>query len=441
AMLPAPLRRPLAAHGGALAWDGRVLATGLALIAVAALLSGLAPAWSAARGLDETALRSGPRPLMGSRRRGLRLLVAAECLLAMLLLAGAALMLRTWTQLRQTSLGFDVNHVVLIGPCVPTAAAECAQLARRAAASPGVSATGATDDFPLGETTTFVVASTPAPHPAVIGDVSAGYFRAMGMTIAPGRGYGPGEAAAAVVSIGAARVWWPGQSAVGQHFTFNQHVYTVVGVVPDVERTPHRSNTLPFQPPQFPQIYVPPTAAAPTPITVIHAADAATLAASLRAEARQAGARQAAAAVTTGAAVLAGHMQTERGMASLLGLFAGLALAVAAGGVFTLMAFAARTRRQEAGIRLALGAAPARLAWQFGREGLLLALAGVALGLAMVTRLAQPLLGAYLYGVRPTDAATLASAAALLVALAAAACALPAFAAARTDPAQVLRQE
>ncbi|HVA64370.1 MAG TPA: FtsX-like permease family protein [Terriglobales bacterium] len=427
--LIAQLPAEMAPAAGA-AWDGRVWGAALALVAAVALLSGLAPALGGTREL-EGALKQAPQAGLWRRNWGFRLLVAGQCLLAVVALGGSGLMLNTWARLQRVPLGFEANHLIVIGPCAPKVATACARLAAQAEAAPGIVSYSATSDFPLGGDTTLSIARTDRRHPATLSRVGPGYFKTLQTPLLQGREFGPGDGpGAAIVSQRAAQAWWPGQPGLGQRLDLDGGWRTVVGVAGNVERTPTRVSMLPYAPAQYPEVYTP-LASGATAVAVIRTRNQpATLAANLHS-----------AEVRTGAAMLAQHLAAEREITVLLGLFALLALGAAGTGIAGLMAYAAAARTHEVGVRLALGAHPGRLAWFLSGEGLGLAGAGIAAGWVVAWQVSPRLLGAYVYGIGPADPATLGGASLAMLALAALACWLPARRAARADVACTLRRE
>jgi putative ABC transport system permease protein len=284
--------------------------------------------------------------------------------------------------------------------------------------------------------------------------ISRGYFHATGIPLRQGRDFTDAEIASAgavaVVSEAFARLYWPGESPLGHSVTvfksaqgradFGQPIQmSVVGVAGDVQ------NGAPGDPPR-PEIYVPFTANPWTHMNLVVRATGEPAALILALERAVLGVEPAIPIAGGGANFQVMDEQSARGLgaqrfnASLLGVFALSALLLAAIGIYGLMAYAVTQRTREMGIRMALGARPRDVLSLVVRQGMTLAVLGIAIGIVGAFA-ATRLLASMLYGVAPTDPATFTGVAALLAAVALLACWLPARRAAHVDPTVALRAE
>jgi len=426
------------------------LLTGLAAGLVPALQSG----------------RRGPLWLIGSRSRtatgsasGLRAtLVGIQAGLSLLLLVGAGLFLRSLDRVRSLDLGLDPEDVVVVRPLIETGALDVDQrrelileIGRRLGALPGVGATSASFATPFYSSIGHAVwrrdrDSVPT-HPQggpYIHVVEPGYFEVLGLRIVRGRGLTDADDHTAppvvVVNRTMAEYVWPGEEAVGECLRIggrDEPCATVVGVVEDGRR---QSLT---ESPSI-QYYVP---VAQGTVTVVP--EAILLKLTTGFEGVAAAARRT--VVETNPAVRFVQLQPLSDLiepqarswklgASMFSAFGGLALVVAAVGLYSVLAFGVARRRREIGVRAALGARPGRLVRQVVREGLSVSAVGMAVGLVAALA-AAPALQPLLFGVRARDPWTLGAVTLLLGLVALAASGVPAIRASRVDPAEVLRAE
>ena len=452
------------AVGGSL--DLRVLAWTGALCAVTTVLAGLAPALHASRPRLALGLRGpggrGARGDSGSRRpRGL--LLVAELALALSLLAGAGLLLRSFARLLGVDPGFRAAHVLAFDTNqaaeVPVESRRqfCARLVERLQALPGVGAAAAVDNPPLSGgvfVAGWEIEGRPLPKlidlpVSDVRRVSHGYFGLLGIAPRRGRLFAAGDTRAAppvaVIDEAMARAQWPGADPVGKRIRRYSGVpgnlgygwTTVVGVVGGVryaglDATPRMAVYLPVE--QVPYV--------PMGMTFLlrTAGDPAALTAAARAAVGEIDRNQPLANARVLAATVAGSLAPRRFSLLLLGLFAVMALALAAVGVYGITHHSVVRRTPELGLRLALGARPGQLTSLLLRETGALVAAGLGLGLAAalaLTRAMAPLL----YGVGAADPATFAGVALLLAAAALLAAWLPGRRAARLDPMIALRGE
>lgn len=468
------VRRILIPHvdwtGGAV--DGRVLLVSLAAAITCGLAIGLLPARAAARTDVATALRAGAGA-GGGRRAGVRLtLVAAQAAFAMLLLVGAGLFVRSLDHVRRLDLGVEPARVVVLSPRWPRLApeaseAETAREQRRrervlhdavtqVAALPTVERAAAAVGIPFGSSYALRLRlpgrdSLPRLSGGFgdpdVSAVSAGYFATVGTRLLRGRVFGAADGAAdgaasapvAVVSATMARVLWPGADALGQCLLIGDAAdcTRVIGVVQDARRGRLREDPIM-------RYYVPlgqlaqltgsellvrprggdPEAAIPALRAALRRVDPSIL--FMDAEPLQ---RR-----------LDPQTSTWRVGALAFGLFAGLALLVAAVGTFSVVAYVVAQRRHEFGVRLALGASPARLVTLPLRGVIGATGAGLVLG-TLAAVLLGPVAEPLLFETDARDPLVLGGVATLLAVVAAVASVVPALRTRRVDPVAALRAE
>ena len=385
-------------------------------------------------------------------------LVAAEVALAVLLVAGAALFTRSVTTLYAIDAGFEPAHVAAMDVVAPTRsmaeparAAFFDQVTTRVAALPGVHAVGLVTRLPLrdgGWQGTVTIEDRPdlrdgrEPN-TLFRIVSPDYLRAMGIALVRGRGFaatdGAGAPGVAIVSASFAERMWPGRDPVGRRV---QHTFgagpawlTIVGVAEET-RMIRMTGENPFV------LYVPlAQAEAPEgPVLVVKGAGAAPPVTAVRAAIREVDSRVAISRVTTLDSVVATAVAEPLRLRFFLTLLGTLALVIGAVGIYSVVSYSVTRRRAEFGVRLALGASPRRVLSEVMRDGLTPVGLGIAVGLAAALAMGTTL-SRFLYGVAPTDAVSLAAAAALLASAGAVAALVPALRAGRTDPVKALRAD
>jgi putative ABC transport system permease protein len=431
-----------------------VLVFTAAAAAVTALIFGGLPALRlSAVPLDEVlrASRSAARrPPAG------RFLIALQVALAMVLIAGAALLLATLAALRAVEPGFVAEHRVA-ARIVRSGAREdsdgrrrfFAELIERIARHPGVVSAAAATSLPLrpqaGNMSFTVDAGSPVQiDGVVVQEISPDYLRTMGVTLVRGRHLAAGEEAAAAIALVSrefARRAWGEADPIGRRFRMGPtwidegHPWqTVVGLVEDV-----RQHSLAA--PARPQIYLPYGATriwSPTEIVVRGEADPAAIAGAIRTAVREIDPDQPVTDVRTLDEVLSASIAQPRFTAVLIAIFAGLALVLALVGIYGVLSCSVARRTREIGIRMALGAGPGDMLRLIAAEGVAAVLAGLVAGLGAAALLTRFLEG-ILYGVEPLDAGLLASSALVILVTSAAACLVPTRRAARLDPAAALR--
>ncbi|HEX6057835.1 MAG TPA: ABC transporter permease [Gemmatimonadaceae bacterium] len=446
--------------------DRTVLLFTLGVTLLSAVVFGLVPAVQAARRIElGSGLREGTAGAVGARgaQRTRSVLVVAEIALALVLLAGAGLLVRSFDRLLRVDPGFDPAGVLTFSVSLPDAKydttrarAYVAALTERLQELPGVTAVGAASILPLsgssyGISLTSVdgraIEDGPDAPSVQVRLVTPGYLHAMGMPLRRGRDLGPSDRPGAphvlLANEAAARLLWPGEDAVGRSLVLGTRFGfggdraggEVVGIVGDVREMRVSREALPT-------VYLP---HAQWPVGFVGVAlradgDPEPLVAAAREHAAALDADVPVVEVLTMEQRLAGSVARQRFYMLLLAVFAVAAAALAAIGIYGVMAFGVAQRTREIGIRVALGARPGDVARLVVRAGLLLAVTGVVLGLAGALALTR-LLEGLLYGVEPSDPATLAAASLLLLAVAALAALLPARRAAGVDPMQALRTE
>jgi putative ABC transport system permease protein len=440
--------------------DWRVFTFLLATCVVTGIGFGLAPAMGASRVDFQSALRqSGGRgTAAASRFRGALTtdgLVVVEIAAAFVLLIGAGLLLRTFFSLRNTQTGLQAENVLTLHltipatqPQTPGAGAQyCREIEERVQRIPGVRAVGLVSLLPLqdwGWTARISVPGRPghaaAPMFAELRYVSPGYFRALGIPIRKGRGFTDFDRAdsAPVILINdaLARQYFPNQDPIGRRIDDRG---AVVGIVGDVRQSG-------LDRPPAPEIYYPiaqnfaqrPDAGMSLVVSAMLPPQS--LARSVVGAIRLVNPNQAVFHIKTMQRVIADSLSNRSLYLWLLGVFAGIALALAVAGIYGVVSYAVASRTKEFAVRLALGAdAGGVLRIVLGHGALLIGI-GLAIGLTAAAGLTR-LLQALLFGVSPMDPETLVVVAALLTAVALAACLIPAQRAMRLDPAIALRYE
>jgi putative ABC transport system permease protein len=441
------------AVAGEVTIDKSVLLFGLAVSTLAGLLFGLAPAHQLAR-LDVHAdLKQGARGASGVGQRRVRAaLVAGEIALSLVLLVGAGLTIRSLVKLQHEPAGFNPDHVLTLSVSLPTARyptpAQKAEFWQRTLEAlrevPGVEAAGGTSRLPLlpGNSTRGLTIRDLPPNvqaSAHYRTASPDYFRAMGIQVLRGRVFEEadreGRPLVAVVSASAAQRFWPNRDPIGERFSINEPEITVVGVVGDVhaaslDSVPQPTVYVPYRQDPWPSmVFALRTTAAPS-----------TLSNAVRSAIWQVDKDQPVGAVRTMDEQLSNSLTRRRFSVTLLTAFGVVAVALAAIGLYGVLAFIVAQRRREIGVRMALGAQPRDVIVDVLGQGLRLAGLGIAVGIGLALA-ATRLLNALLFGTSPTDALTFAGVATLLVAIAIGASIVPALRASRVDPLVALRDE
>jgi putative ABC transport system permease protein len=440
-----------------------VLAWTLGISVATGIVFGIAPALEATRMNLNDALKEGGKGAdsQGSRSRRLRgVLVVGEVALALMLLAGAGLLVKSFAQLRKINTGFETDNVLTMVLRLPAAkykedpqyVAFFRQALERVRAIPGVRSAGIVNFLPLygglGSATGFNIEGRPAPPPgdgpgANVRVADAGYFGAMGIPLLRGRNFTDAEDAEArhvsLVSESFARNYFPGEDPIGKRikvFMSQEPAWTeIVGVVGDV-----RYDSLTAE--AEPTVYQPHPELTYEFMTLVirTTGDPAAVAPAVRRELSAIDPDQPVSDVRTMNQVMAETVGRARFNTLLLGIFAGLATLLAAVGIFGVMSYSVTMRTRELGLRMALGAQPGRVLMLVLRQGMLLTLVGIGVGLTGALALTRVMSG-LLYGVGANDPTTFAAIVVLLGVVALIACYIPARRATRVDPLVALRYE
>jgi len=441
--------------------DSRVFGFTLAISLLTGLVFGLAPALQASKlDLNESLKEGGRSATEGIRRNRVRsLLMISEVALALVLLIGAGLMIRSFRRLQAVEAGFDPRRVLtLVVPLRssqystgPQRSAFFQRLIERVGALPGVESASAINHLPLAGdiwTLGFTVEGRPAPPPgegpsAAYRIIRPNYFHTMGISLLKGRDFTEHDAAGtpgvAIINEAFARNIWPHEDPIGKRIRVNDDgpdPREIVGIVKDVKQREWTAE--PMREMYLPYLQNP----APSYLTLVArtTADPLSLAAAVRNEVWTIDKDVPVSQVASMEQVIAGATGGPRFNLLLLNLFASVALILAAVGIYGVMAYSVSQRTHEIGIRLALGAQTTDVIKLVVGQGMALTLIGVAIGLAAafaVTRLMSSLL----FGVSATDPLTFAVIALLLLLVALVACYLPARRATKVDPMVALRYE
>jgi putative ABC transport system permease protein len=436
--------------------DLRVLAFAIAISAATGLGIGLAPALDAGRGDLNAGLKEGAGATgRGAARAGL---IVAQSALAVLLLVSAVLVLRSFSHMLRQTPGFRAEHVAVFRvnlsevryPDTAARARFFREVLDRISALPAVTAAGAADRVPLGGGGAFGDFSVVGRPPLDEKDqpraekrvVTPGYFSAMQIPLAGGRVFTDAEPRSTVViNQTLAKQVFPGEDPIGKQLRAGifsdgrDEAAEIVGIVGDVKQVRLDKEATS-------EIYFPESGAGvPQMELVVRGGDdPMSLIGAVKAQIAAADPDQPVASVRTLRQVVDGAAAPQRVAASLLGAFALTAVLLAALGIYGVVSYGVSRREREIGVRMALGASAPDVLRMIVREGLRLALIGLAAG-ALLALASGRMLAAFLYGVSPADPATYAVAAAVLAAVSVAACWLPARRATKVDPAISLRAE
>jgi putative ABC transport system permease protein len=439
--------------------DNAVLTFAVLVTLVTGCLAGLAPAWHAAAPDLHSALRGGGRASSGlERSRGRDILVVFQLASAVVLLAGAGLLMRSFSHLLQVDPGFDPRNLtttslVLTHRRYNNDAERVLffqQLQERLEAHPGIESAALIDNPPFSgwlNDNAFEIEgralAAPGEYPAEeVRIISPGYFQTLRVPLLQGRDFtaadGPAGLPVVIVSESLARKFWGRESPLARRIRRvepDAPWMTIVGVSGDLRHNGLDADTRPTWYLPFAQVQE-----VGATILVRSSGDPAAAASAIRAEVRALDPQQALHGLRPMEEVIAESLARRRFSLFLLSVFAVLALTLAAVGVYGVVSYSVSRRTQEFGVRLALGAQTRNIFTLVVGRGFLLALLGVAGGLAGAFGLTR-FLASLLYGVGPFDPLTLAAVTVALAAVTLLACWVPARRAARVDPMVALRYE
>jgi predicted permease len=437
--------------------DGTVLATALLVTIACGVVFGLVPALAASRGVH-LALKDAGRGSSGgvSRHRMRTALVTGQLALAVVLLVGAGLLMRSLVRLQQADLGYSIESALtfeigLVGARYDKNEAQDAffdALYERIGALPGVVSVGGSGNIPMrgGAMASLAIDGRPQPEGKLpeVGyqPVSDDLFRAMGVPLRRGRTFGPQDRSdsppVVILSESAARAFWPNGDPIGARVRLgpnpNDPWNTVVGVVGDV-RMGAAGNSRPTAYVSARQDHWGGMA-----IVVRTTVDPMSLLPAVRREVRAIDPTIPVADAHSMKQIQSMELTDRRLPMQLMSVFALVALALAAVGVYGVMAYSVAARTREIGVRVALGAQPRDVFGMVLRQGLSAAAIGLTAGLLGAAALGR-VLTSLLYGVRPTDAVTFGGVAAVLLGVVLFACLVPARRAVRVNPLEALRSE
>ncbi len=446
---------------GTLHIDGAALGWTILIAVFTTILFGLVPGLrTGGSSLQEALKDSGPGAGLGRRHERVRAtLVVSEVALACVLLVSAGLLLRSFLKVLDVNLGFQPDHAASImvdyddsAPTDDASAAKRAvifqQILTRVTALPGVEAAGMTDYLPLGPNREW---DTPVPQgqqgkvfaPGELPDplvyvVTPGFVRAMGIRLR-GRDFTWADTLhterVVLINASAARIYWPGEDAVGKVLMRGKEADRVVGVVDDV----HEENV---EGPVGSQIYYPVTQQGPSgaQLVIRTSLPPAALAGSVLRALRELNPKQPAAEFRPIQTLVNRANSPRRFFMLLVAAFAGLGLLLAALGIYGVISYSVTRKTQEIGVRMALGASPARVRLEVILNTLRLAVVGLVAGTA-ASLVSARLIASLLFGTSPWDPTAYAGMALLLVAVALISGYIPARRASGIDPMTALRSQ
>jgi putative ABC transport system permease protein len=443
-----------------------------AVVAVGAgILVGLWPAWRVSKNaaLSMALHEDGSRGGSGGPRqqRARSVLVVTQVALAVVLLAGAGLTLKSFWRAQQAPINFDPTNLLTVSLSLPDARydkdektiAFYTQLLERVRGLPGVESAAIGANIPFDDSSwdsSFHVTGTPEVPPAQepsaeINIVSADYFRTLGMPLIRGRAFGPeevfGRPRSIIIDETLAQKFFPGVDPIGRNINDNQTLAenppptTIIGVVARTRNEAPGEDNLESL--KFHQMYFCSAQYATTDNTLIvrvKTGDPLALVPAIKREVQALDPEQPLGAVATMEKNIGGSLAARRLTMSLLGAFAGLALILASVGIYGVMALSTTQRTRELGIRLALGASRGDVLRLILGQGISLIAIGLGAGL-LGAFAASRAVSSLLYGVGSLDAAALIGALVMLAAVAFIACYLPARRASLVDPIEALRAE
>ncbi len=443
--------------------DAPVLLFTLLLSLLTSFIFGLVPALQASKSdLNETLKEGGRGNSGGARQNRVRsLLVIAEVALALVLLIGAGLMIKSFVRLQNVNPGFNPENLITLELQLPVnkygekdrQAAFQKQAVDRLTGLPGVESAGAVNYLPFSGTEFNSGVSIEGQPPvananerprAFFRNISPNYFQAMGIPLRQGRPFAESDTkdapAVVIINEAAARRFYSNENPLGRRFkqgrAESQNPWvTVVGIVGGVS---HTALGVASQP----EVYLPFQQNPDASITLVARtkSDPRGVAASIRREVSAVDKELPVSNLKFMDEIVAGSVSQPRVYALLLGIFAGLALVLAAIGIYGVISYSVTQRTHEIGIRMALGAQSRDVLALVIKQGMALALVGIFLGLLVSLALTR-VLASQLYGISSTDPMTFTAISLLLMFVAIIACSIPALRAAKLDPMIALRYE
>ncbi len=432
--------------------DPWVMLFALTASCVTAMLFGVLPARQASKADLNEALKSSSRGTVAGRRRVRSALVIAEVALSLVLVVAAGLLLRSFWQIESVALGFEPARLLTATVRLPTGGARTVNflndLLQRIEHLPGVTSAAASAGAPMTGAghNAFVIEGRPAPgndvvQDAILDPVTPGYFRTMGIALRSGHYLTPSDFADApkvvVISEAMVRRYFANEDPVGRRISFDggKTLLTIAGVVADVHQ--QGVATVPKA-----QVYI---SHAQVPISrvtleVRAALDPLLLVSAVRGELRAMDRDGPLSNVATQEQIIAENVAPRRFALWLTGSFAGLALLVAAIGIYGVISYSVTESTRELGIRMALGALKSDVLRMVLGRGLKLVLIGIAAG-AMVAFATTRVLASFLFNISAYDPVTFVAVAGIFVMVALAACLIPARRAIDVDPMVALHYE
>jgi predicted permease len=447
--------------------DASVLGFTLAISLVTGIVAGIVPAWKLSKAnVNETLKQGLGRAGDSGGNRTRAALVVCEVALSLVLLAGAGLMIRSLWNLRSTNPGFDSHNVLTLSLPIPRTRYKSPteeinfwnQVLGKMRALPGVETAAAVDDLPFngGSHQPIAIEGRPvvpmSEQPEVdVRVISTGYLRAMHIPVVRGRDFNESDTAdkpgAILISAAMAKRFWPNEDALGKRLTLTfspDKIREIVGIVGDVKLDgldQVDTNSAIYS--ALTQLSSPATGewrSFGLDVVVRTTTPPATLISAVTNSVHEIDPQQAVAHVMTMDEFMAESISPQRFNMLLLATFAGLALVLAAIGIYSVLSYAVRRRVREIGIRMALGAQIRDVLRLVVFEGMKPAVVGMAIGLTGALLLGR-VLAKLVFGVKTTDPATFAAVSVLLLAVALLATAVPAYRATRVDPMRTLRDE
>ncbi|HXU39696.1 MAG TPA: ABC transporter permease [Blastocatellia bacterium] len=441
-----------------IAIDGRVLAFTLLVSILTAVLFGLLPAIQTSKADLQAVLKEGGRGSTGTRQRTHGLLVVTDVALSLVLLIGAALLLKSFSRLQNVSPGFQARGLLTMKVSLPAfryrepnqVRAFYEQTLEQIGVLPGVESAAAVSDLPLSGSVhsgSFNIENRPAPpgedgpH-ADLRSITPGYFQAMKIPLLEGRYFTDRDTReglpVAIIDEALALRYFPGEDPLGKRLEFQpgKPIWReVVGVVGSIR---HKGLDIDFHE----NLYYPHAQVSNSTmfVAVRTNSDPLSMVAAVRGAVKAVDKDQPVYKIMTMDQLLSDSLSQRRLSVMLMGVFAAAAMVLAAVGLYGVISYSVAQRTHEIGIRMALGASPSDIFKTTVGQGMLLTLAGLGLGLAGAFALTRVMAG-LLFGVTATDPATFAAVTLLLAGVALGACFVPARRATKVDPMIALRYE